>query len=381
MNRIAYLDQAKAWGMFLVYYGHFLEVLLRAGSTAAFPQWKWIYTFHMPFFFFLTGAFWNPKPQVSPVLIEKIKTRLMPVLFFGLMLVPAWLFIKSPLEVLAALGRYTSGKTDLNAITWFLVCLFVVELLAAVLGKYLKLDVGRVVIYALFSLGLGLLLVWKERAIAHYTGVAEGFWYINEALVALSFYLMGFALRKFVLSPDRLARFIRPAILLISGLVVFTTYDLNSGPFPNRVLQGVVLALSSHGQPFFFALTALAGIAFLLALTWFTRRAFSWIEFIGRNSLIFLGLNGINLHFMDKWFFSRAGFLPQTGLQVALFSGGYVLVVLLLYCLVALALRRWIPELVGYRWHETSLLPPMSEWENRGVGLRLVQLARKIVLK
>ena len=60
MNRVGYLDQAKAWGMFLVYYGHFLEVLLRADATAAFSQWKLIYTFHMPFFFFLTGVFWKP---------------------------------------------------------------------------------------------------------------------------------------------------------------------------------------------------------------------------------------------------------------------------------------------------------------------------------
>jgi len=54
MNRVGYLDQAKAWGMFLVYYGHFLEVLLRADVSAAFSQWKMIYSFHMPFFFFVT---------------------------------------------------------------------------------------------------------------------------------------------------------------------------------------------------------------------------------------------------------------------------------------------------------------------------------------
>jgi acyltransferase len=381
MNRIAYLDQAKAWGMFLVYYGHFLEVLLRAGSTAAFPQWKWIYTFHMPFFFFLTGAFWIPNTQLSAVIKDKIKTRLVPVLFFGLLLVPAWLMVRSPLEVAAALGRYASGKTDLNAITWFLVCLFVVELLAAVLGKFLKLDALRLVIYAAIAMCLGLLLVWKGRAVAHYTGVTEGFWYINEAFVALFFYLLGFALRKYILAPDLLKGYVLAVILLVSGLLVFTTFDLNKGPFPNRVLQGVVLAISSHGQPVYFTLTALAGITFFLILAWFTQRVFSWTEFVGRNSLIFLGLNGINLHFMDKWFFSTVQFFPQTGLQVALLAGGYVLVVLFFFCLVALVLRRWIPELVGYRWHENSLLLPMSEWANRGVGLRLTRLAKKLVLK
>ena len=122
MNRVGYLDQAKAWGLFLVYYGHFLEVLIRAGVSSAFSQWKLIYSFHMPFFFFMAGVFWKPGRPVDQVLKTKLKTRLVPVLFFGMLLVPGWLFVKSPLEILAALGRYVPGKTDLNAITWFLMC-------------------------------------------------------------------------------------------------------------------------------------------------------------------------------------------------------------------------------------------------------------------
>ncbi len=381
MNRVGYLDQAKAWGMFLVYYGHFLEVLIRAGAPAALPQLKWIYSFHIPFFFFLTGVFWKPDLDLSKVFVKKLRTRLLPVLVFGLLLVPAWLFVKTPLEVLAALGRYASGKTDLNAITWFVVCLFVVEMLAAVLGKAFRLTPVHLACYALITFAFGLLLVGKARAISHYTGVAEGFWYIDEAFVVLAFYLVGYALREFVLAPERLPGAVRTTILVLSGLLVFGTYDLNRGPFPNRVLKGVVLAISSHGQPFFFALTALAGFVFLLALAWSTRRVFGWTEFVGRNSLIFLGLNGFCLHFLDKWFQSSTGFLPQTGLEVVALTAGYVLSILLLFSLPALALRRWIPELVGYPWQETSLLPPISSWTKRGPGLRLAQWARKYLLQ
>jgi len=58
MKRIDYLDTAKAIGMYLVYYGHFIEKLYYAGSIAAFSELKLIYSFHIPLFFFLAGIFW-----------------------------------------------------------------------------------------------------------------------------------------------------------------------------------------------------------------------------------------------------------------------------------------------------------------------------------
>ena len=381
MNRVAYLDQAKAWGMFLIYYGHFLEALLRAGGVAAFAQWKLIYTFHLPFFFFLTGAFWKPGSEVAQVVKVKLKTRLLPVATFGLLLVPAWLCVRPPLAVLAAMGRYASGKTDLNAITWFLVCLFVVEVLAAVPGRYFRLGPWQLLVCALLAYCLGMLAIAHDRAIAHYTGVVEGFWYINEAVVALSFYLIGYALRGFILAPERIPAIARVAILVVSGFVLLTTYDLNQGPFPNKVLKGVVMNISSHGNPFYFALTAYAGIFTFLALMWFGRRVFGWTEFVGRNSLIFLGLNGINLHFLDRWVVEHSGYLPGTAFEVVLFAGGYTLMSLLVFCFLAAGLRRWVPELVGYHWHERSLLPPMAVWWQQGFGARLAGLARKLVLK
>lgn len=381
MRRVGYLDQAKAWGMFLVFYGHFLEALLRAGASAAFHQWKLIYSFHMPFFFFLTGTFWKPAPQVGAVLKDRIRSRLVPVLFFGLLLVPAWLAVRPPLAVAAALGRYASGKTDLNAITWFLVCLFVVEVLAALLTRYFRLGPVRLAAYAALAFAFGMLLVERAPAIAHYTGVAEGFWYIHEAVLALSFFLLGYLAREFVLSPERLPPWAGAAILLGAGGLLMSTYDLNQGPFPNRVLQGVVMAISSHGNPALFALSACAGIAFLLSLAWFGRRAFGWTEFVGRNSLIFLGLNGINLHFLDRWFVGRLGWLPATSFEVLALAGGYVLAVMAAFSLLAYALRRWLPELAGYPWQETSLLPPMAEWLKRGLGLRLARFSRQVLLK
>ena len=92
-------------------------------------------------------------------------------------------------------------------------------------------------------------------------------------------------------------------------------------------------------------------------------------------------MNGISLHFLDQWFLESSEFVPGDPLEVVLFSGGYVLVVMAVFSLLAGALRRWLPEFVGYAWSETSLLPPMRDWFKQGFGLRLAQIARQFVLK
>ena len=63
-TRIAWLDVAKALGIFLVFYGHLLEVMYRYGGRPfLFPQIKFIYAFHMPLFFVLSGYLYRDSGQ------------------------------------------------------------------------------------------------------------------------------------------------------------------------------------------------------------------------------------------------------------------------------------------------------------------------------
>ena len=54
-DRIDWVDAAKAWGMFLVFYGHFVERVAQTDNPAAFMQQKLVYAFHMPLFILLSG--------------------------------------------------------------------------------------------------------------------------------------------------------------------------------------------------------------------------------------------------------------------------------------------------------------------------------------
>ena len=51
-KRFDYVDIARFYGIFLVYYGHVVERFMYLKIEAATLQYKYIYSFHMVLFFF-----------------------------------------------------------------------------------------------------------------------------------------------------------------------------------------------------------------------------------------------------------------------------------------------------------------------------------------
>ena len=89
-QRIFWLDAAKAYGMFLVYYGHIVERFYQiGGNQAALLQDRLVYSFHMPLFFFLSGFFARQRPDSLGTFLGKgLLTRLLPVVVLSLLIIP-----------------------------------------------------------------------------------------------------------------------------------------------------------------------------------------------------------------------------------------------------------------------------------------------------
>lgn len=63
--RMQWLDTAKAFGILLVYIGH-----------CNIPGWNgYIYLFHMPFFFIISGFLWNKEKNISLSFKEYFKKK------------------------------------------------------------------------------------------------------------------------------------------------------------------------------------------------------------------------------------------------------------------------------------------------------------------
>lgn len=122
VKRINFIDIAKGIGIVLVYLGH---------SSFSETINKFIFIFHMPFFFFVSGFMFKPNNASFVDFIQhKIKTLLLPYLFFSIVNL-LFLFVVST--------KYSWSSIFFNGwqgiALWFVISLFITLLLA---GLFLK---------------------------------------------------------------------------------------------------------------------------------------------------------------------------------------------------------------------------------------------------
>lgn len=350
-KRIAFLDVARFYGIVLVYYGHIVERIMYLKNPAATAQYKFIYSFHMPFFFLLAGFAAPPDKVFLPVRVflrREAASRLVPYVFFTLVLVVLSLFFAGHFVVadLSTAKGYLvgtiatlTGFPAFNIPLWFLACLVSVEVLHFLLGRFLTTDARLLSVAGLMYLG-GYWLTLKVQFIP-----GPNFWLLHEAPVVYAFYLIGVLMRRRNFLVGRGMSWGMVGAVVVCGLAVLLTWNLNQGPF--RLFDAVVIVLSGHGNVVWFPFTALAGSLLLLLLARLSQDV-TWTAFLGRNALILFCLNGVFYHFLNgpfaEWF---ARTLPGHALSVtgacAVFSTFSIL-----GCVpFVFLLNRYAPQLVG----------------------------------
>lgn len=375
MPRFSWLDAAKAYGIFLVFYGHIMYQMAEAGSAAAMIQMKLVYSFHMPLFFVLSGYLAKQKTQSYRLFLEgKFFSRLVPVFFFGLIALPFWMWRildkeSTVKEVLISTLSYAAGRPYLNAVTWFIVCLFVVENICFWIMPWLQ-SRNRTLLAILGFYSLGSLIIWKIELVSSVTGVQLNFWYIHEALIATAFYLTGYFLKTYAGNLVPVASK-RMAIiwLLPSLLVLIATFDLNRGPFVTAPTSPmIIMAASQHGNVLLFPLTALVGIMFIMSIAQLTP-ANHVTRFIGASTLCLLGLNGLFWHFFNDNIIRIVG-APSEPFRV-LGLGLVVATISILVCLpFVFLLNRYLPQLIGKPETEGPILPNLQAVDYRQIVTR-----------
>ena len=274
-------------------------------------------------------------------------------------------FIVDPL-VSIALG----SPVIFNAVTWFVVCLLTVEfyhfwsrriISAKGISAGSWLVFSWLVIYPIGCVVIGESSSFSSWLATHPMGHttmgklllfprSRNVWYLPEALVAYPFYYLGVFLKEKGVIDHLSGRISRGAALAASLSVCLLTYNLNSSfirPYPR-----VLMVTSSHGNPVLFPLTAIAGsLCVIIASSLMPHlRA---ISFIGRSSLILMGLNGLYTFGIFNRFIARGALAltPDQGMfhtpvSIGLFVVGTV--ILLAPCVPAIQLlNRYAPQFVG----------------------------------
>jgi acyltransferase len=353
-RRIAALDIARIFGLVTVYYGHVVEQAMYLGNPAAALQYKFIYSFHMPLFFVLSGVIakdWGGAMGPAAFVKSRLASRVLPLLAFNLALCLISLIVTPafPPIPLHAAGDYGHAivmtLTRLPAFdipTWFLMCLVSVEIIHALVFRFLRdsdLKIGAAVV-AFYLVGYALNLEWN------FFKDGENYWLWNEAITMYAFYLVGVLIAR-----RGLLDLSAPRAVLIAGAVaalafVYFTYDLNQGPFRMKISAVVILA-AAHGDILWFPVTALAGAAAILFLA-AAAPQWNWLRSMGQNALIFFCLNGVVYHQVNPrlahWFVTN---WPQDGWSLVVYATGLSLLSLAVFAPVAIALDRYLPQLVG----------------------------------
>lgn len=181
-NRIHWIDYAKGIGIFLVVLGHVCrglvdsELLNASSPTVKFVD-QWIYAFHMPLFFFLSGLLIHSaasKPWQF-FLVDKVRTIVYPYLL--------WAILQSGLMSVAA--SYTNASASLADlwriiyepvfIFWFLYVLLVIM----VLYKLMMQIEPRPFYFLIFSVGLYFI---------HLAGISDVTWTIPDLVCRYAIY-------------------------------------------------------------------------------------------------------------------------------------------------------------------------------------------------
>lgn len=258
MERIKWVDVAKGWGIVMVIYGHIATDYL---ST-------WLYTFHVPLFFFLSGYFFNPAKAPHAFFKSKAKSLLLPYLTLGIPLfVINICYGMRPLELLQIYAIQCRAST-----LWFIAALFMQFVLAYLIYHWIASPKVRWLFIALLTI-IGITL-WHQ-------GVLQLPWDIDVSMVTLPFFCLGYELRG---KPFFSHLSSSPNVTI--WLCVFLTVNIIGTiimchiPFPTVDLYSSRFSL----EPIAY-ITAIAGILFvcLIANRWYSK----YIAYIGQNSLVY----------------------------------------------------------------------------------------------
>lgn len=257
-ERIKWIDVAKGYGIILVIYGH---VANDAFST-------WLYTFHVPLFFFLSGYFFNPTKRPSEFVRSKAKGLLLPYLTLG---IPLFLinlhFGFNSIDLLKGYLIQQRAST-----LWFIAALFIQFMMAYLLYRTISKNIIRwIIIWGVSITGLSL---W-------HSGILSLPWNTDASMVTLPFFCLGHELRgrpffdKLFISNN-----FKKYALIFLLLNIFGTIVMCQIPFPT-----VDICASQFSFEPFAYIIAMAGIMFtcLIANKWYSK----YIAYIGKHSLVY----------------------------------------------------------------------------------------------
>lgn len=290
-NRINWIDWAKSICMFFVILGH-----CHIKESQSFII-QYIYSFHIPLFFILSGLLCKKKSLNS--IIKDVKYLILPYITYGLILIFFQSFTSHNMNVLfyiKSFGILIMGyDTKIGAI-WFLVALFFVKQIyyfITFISKRCNL-IFKFIIIISFSL----------IYIIKYYNINFPF-FIDSSLCGLPFFIIGAILRKYIPLLTKVSKR-ACTILIISTFIISVilsyfngTHDLSTCSYGNNI--------------FLYYIDSLLGCSCTISICILLNKyKFKLITISSYGTIVIIGINGFFLTALNYYIPHSLGYNLST---------------------------------------------------------------------
>lgn len=296
VKRLEVFDVAKGIGIILMVVGHCCGPKL----------FNWIYSFHMPLFFVMSGLFFvSGKYGFREFLQKRIRQLIVPLVIFSLIIVGlSVVFIPETNPV----GRLKNG---FPGALWFMWALFLLELLYFAIDKVAKSNKLILLSVALFA------MFFAKWLNVNAYGISS--WNINTILAALPFYCWGHVyadgIKKSICNKTDFCKtsLVAFIFLLVPFLVVSYTHKtilMWNNDIPSPVLLYYLCAL--------LGLTGIFLVAKLLGGK--DNVVMKCLSFLGKNTIPVIAFNELLLDATSKYIVCESHILFKGMQQLLVWS-------------------------------------------------------------
>ena len=273
-----WIDILKGLGIILVIMGH---------QRLSPELLNYIYLFHMPLFFFISGYLMNISKynSIGHLIKKKSKTLLIPYITFSIISIICYSVIgQVDLDASATLQSFIEGKRNeifYNVPLWFLIGLFVIEIMYYVLKKVIKNN-GLLLLVIMIINFISVVILKVIEA-------PTWIWSIDTAMYYLLYYQLGNLYRIYSIKLADL----KVVGKVAASLFVFICISLNLILLLSPDLIYFVYQYVNTERMFLFIwliVCGTAGITTFVCLSKFIRNS-KRLEYIGKNSLIIFTLH------------------------------------------------------------------------------------------
>lgn len=289
-KRLDYFDMAKGFGVIFVLLGHLQGDTIFGYSPYILPLCTWIFSFHMPLFFLISGMLMNFKKDTEKdfklLCKKRFKAIMVPYFWFSLFYISVVfyaLFFGGTIapETLYVNLWYVLSMYGMNVL-WFLPTLFLGELLFLFLTKKLSAKKSIVVIAVLTALAST--ASWYLQQLTYDTPLKERLHEFSLVLLrpvlACTFICIGYYVFYLFKQHEKLC--IKELLLgiLLVAVDIALTHVNNGVDFRSLVQKNL----------FFYYICALSG-SFGLILICKNMKPLKLVKYWGVNSLIFMAVH------------------------------------------------------------------------------------------